>query len=553
MYLGIDVGGTHTDGARLDHDFTVNRTVKVPTRPGDVQGSLTAALEALLAGTDPAQARRVVVSSTLGLNAILTGQADPVGVLATGGPGLPPGFFSGGPLFAQLSGGQDHRGDILTPQDPREAAAAAERLRAGGARAFAVISKFGPKNPALEDLAADAAQAAVPGCPMTRASRLAGRLNYPRRLQTAVYNSAVARLYQRFLRDLTRVLRDQGLTCPLGLLAADGGVLDPGWAAAAPVRLVAAGPAAGLLGLWSLADLDGDALMVDIGGTSTDLAVMVDGRPLMVSEGLDIAGRPTLVRAFLTHSVALGGDSALIADGPAVAVGPDREGPALALAPEDLGRRRPTLADALNVLGLTSLGRTDVSRQALAGLGQPGEVAEKALDAAMDTLRTAADDLLRRVNQRPVYTLDAIRLARPVTPARAALLGGPARALAEPVSRALGLPACVPEAAETANAVGAALARPTLGAALFADTALGLMTIPGLGLTRAIDRHYSLLEAENDLLAALGEALAGLPEANPPQLTDAECFNQLSDYGRADRIIRLQAQARPGVLGRAAV
>jgi hypothetical protein len=247
--------------------------------------------------------------------------------------------------------------------------------------------------------------------------------------------------------------------------------------------------------------------------------------------------------------VALGGDSALTVSGSAVTVGPEREGLALALAPDDLGHRRPTLSDALNVLGLTDLGRPEVSRQALAALGPPEDVAGQALQTALDTLCAAVGDLVRRVNQRPVYTLDAIRLARPVAPARAALLGGPARALAGPVAQALTMPVEVPEAAEVANAVGAARALPSLTAELHADTALGTRTIPGLGLTRTIDRKYTLEEAENDLLAALGEALAALPEAGPPQITESECFNQLTGYGRADRIIRIHAQARPGVLG----
>ena len=554
MYLGIDVGGTHTDGALLDQNYELIETVKVPTRSDDVLGSFLAALTRLLADVDPIKVKRLVVSSTLGLNTILTGRADPVGVLATSGPGLPPDNTAT-PFFAVLGGSLDHRGEALALVSAQEAEAAAADLMKQGATAFAVISKFGPKNPTFEDLLAGAVQAAAPGRPVTRASRLAGRLNFPRRLNTAVFNSAVTRLYDRFIRELKGAMNKAGLDCPVSLLTADGGALPLERAAQTPVYVLAAGPAAGLLGLWSMVGSTDDALMIDIGGTSTDLAVMADGEPLMTPEGLTINGRPTLVRAFLTHSIALGGDSRLSVvpgrpDTGPVTVGPVREGPAVALKPGDLGRRAPTLTDALNVLDLTAVGEVGVSRQALAGLSArpPEETATHALNTALAMIKDAADHLLKQVNNRPVYTVGAVRLARSVRPARAAILGGPSTALAEPIGRALKLPAEVPEAAQVANAIGAARARPCLAAELYADTALGAMTIPALNLSETIDRNYNQTRAENDILEAMRDRLKDEDQAGPPQIIEAESFNQLVGYGVADKIIRIRAQAAPGFL-----
>ena len=550
MYLGIDVGGTHTDGAVLDEKFEIVRTVKIPTR--EVLDSLTEVLGRLLAGGDPGRVRRLAVSSTLGLNAILTGQADPVGVLAAGGPGLPVADFGSGPLYEPLPGLQNHLGEVLAPPDPAASRAAAARLRERGARAWAVISKFGPKNLASEEALAQAARAEAPDFPLTLASRLSGRLNFPRRLNTAVFNSAVSRLYDRFVRDLAAAARALGLGCPIRLLTADGGALSPEEALLRPALVLAAGPAAGLLGLWSLAGLGGDVLMVDMGGTSTDLAVMADGRPLTTAEGLDIAGRPTLVRAFLTRSLALGGDLGLTVREGRVDFAGHREGPPLALSPGEAGRRPPTFTDALNALGLTRLGQVEVSRAALASLDEtrpPEETAARALDRALELISREARDFLDQVNRRPVYTLSALRLARPVRPEAAAFLGGPAEALARPVAEALKLRPVVPPQAALANAVGAARARPCPAADLYADTAQRLMTIPALGLSKIIGHDYTLDRAEEDILAALGEALAGLPEAGPPQVTEAERFNQLSGRGRADKIFRVRAQARPGFLG----
>lgn len=551
MYLGIDVGGTHTDGARLNDSFTIETTAKIPTRPGDVLGSFRDILTPLLAGINLAKVRRLAISSTLGLNAILTGQAEAVGVLATGGPGLGAEYFGKGPLYAPLTGQQDHRGEVLQVQDKTEAWTAVERLLATGAKAFAVISKFGPKNPELENILAAAVRLKAPNRPLTEASRLSGRLNFPRRLNTAIFNSAVTRLYEDFISNLETAARDFGLTCPLRLLTADGGALTLEDARLNPVQVLAAGPAAGLLGLWSLADLTGDALMVDIGGTSTDLAVIADGEPLLTTEGLEINGQPTLVRAFLTQSVALGGDLGLVSHQGRVEFIEQREGPALALYPEEVGQRPPTFTDALNVLGLTAVGQVAVSQKALATLApeQPAlKTATATLETALAIIRAAAGNLLNQANNRPVYTLNEIRLTRPVTPTVVAFLGGPAAALAKPVAETLGLAALTPPEAAVANAIGAARSRPCLAANLYADTALGTLTVPTLGLKKTIGRDYNMDQAKTELLAVLTEALTRLPEAGPPQITEAETFNQLTGYGQTDKIIRLRAQTQAGLL-----
>ena len=547
MYIGIDVGGTHTDGVLLNEDFAVAERVKTETEEADILSSCLQALKKILAGRDPAVVKRATFSSTLGLNALLTGTADRVGVLATGGPGLAPDL-SDNHLSALLGGALDHRGEMLAELNPAEAEKALRRLVDEGAEALAVISKFGPKNPAFEEALAQSATRLAPDLPLTRGSRLSGRLNFPRRLNTAVFNSAIIRLYERFTADLNAAARQMGLNCPLRLLGSDGGTMSLAEARSKPALALAAGPTAGVLGLWALADLDGDVLMMDMGGSSTDLALMADGAPLMTLEGLSIAGRPTLLRSFLTQSLALGGDSALRLEGDRVMVGPRREGPALALRPAELGRRAPTFTDALNVLELCRVGSSEISRQALEQFHRAPaeETAALALNSALEAIKSAAADFLDQVNNRPVYTLGELRLARSLRPARLALLGGPAPALARAVSGALGLPVSLPPEAQVANAVGAASARPALSAELYADTALGIMSIPALGVAEKIPRGYDIQEAQRNLLARLDAVLE--PQAGEPRLIEAETFNQLTGYGRADKIFRLRAQAAPGLL-----
>ncbi|MDR2386201.1 MAG: hypothetical protein LBE80_01280, partial [Deltaproteobacteria bacterium] len=340
MILGVDVGGTHTDAVLLEEiSDNLVKTVdaaKARTKIRVIE-SLTEVFDELLTGDRAAKLTRLTVSTTLGLNSLLTNTADPVGVMTTGGPGLDldPEIF--GPLYLALPGQQDHRGHVLEPLEPNSVKRAAKKLINQGAISLVVASKFGPKNPELEDLMFKAASEVHSGQVMA-ASKLFGRLNFPRRLGGAVLNAAVKSLYDRFINDLSEIALKRGLKCPIYILKADGGVMDLDSARERPVLALAAGPAASLLGLWALNQEDEkqDVLMVDMGGTTTDLAVLSRGHPLLTSDGLTLAGRPTLVRGLLTHSIALGGDTDLAPEDGKLVPKPRRRGPALSLAPNDL-------------------------------------------------------------------------------------------------------------------------------------------------------------------------------------------------------------------------
>ncbi|MDR1656284.1 MAG: hypothetical protein LBT47_01850 [Deltaproteobacteria bacterium] len=551
MFLGIDVGGTHTDAVILEE---IGPGLARPAAQAKAQTgeraieSLSAVLASLLKGCNPASVKRLTVSTTLGLNSVLTGTADPVGIMATSGPGLDLEPADWGPLFRLLGGRQDHRGQVVEPLDPSQARAAAEELWGLKAAALVVASKFGPKNPQLENemyAQAVAASSQLAGRQVMAASSLFGRLNFPRRLGGAVLNAAVKRLYDAFLDDLSQAVAACGLKCPVHVLKADGGVMETEAAREKPVLALAAGPAASLLGLWALSgdDSDHDVLMVDMGGTSTDLALFSCGRPLMTPGGLTLAGRPTLVRGLLTHSLALGGDTDLeMIDGQIVPQ-PRRRGPALALAPEGLGRRPPTLTDALNVLGFCRLGEVEVSEKAFDALipGQAKQMAEQAVAAVLKLLRQAVDKFVKQINDQPVYTISDYLVDWKLEPARVVFLGGPAETLAPLAEKALGLPASAPNGAATANALGAALAKPTSEAELYADTALGVLSAPTLGCRRSIGFSYTVDEAKRELLSLMGGG-------GDLRITAEESFSQLSDAGRSGKVIRVAAQSAPGLV-----
>ncbi len=587
MLIGLDVGGTHTDAVLVDSS-TGRRTaaVKARTHPHDVLPGILEALAALLNDQDAARVRRLCVSSTLGLNALLTGKADSVGMLVVPGPGIDPRLFWGPDLlFHVLAGSQDHRGRVVAPCDEGEVTNALRDLQAKGARALGIVCKFSPKNAGLEQaLAALARKVFGPDIPMVLGSEVSGSLNFPRRMHTVWCNAALAKASRAFVGSLTAAATELGLYCPLTVLKADAGVFSSAQAALDPASTMGSGPAASLLGVWALSPdtPDGssrpgdpppgtpvpDTMMIDMGGTSTDLALLAGGFPLLAREGLRVAGRPTLIRSLWTRSIALGGDSSLrVADG-AVSVGPDRSGPALALgldSPEDASRP-PTLTDALNVLGLTALGDPALSLQAMTDLAvspgsptaDPRALSDLFVAAALERIQREAALLLGEVNAQPVYTIRELLVTEALSPRRVVFIGGPAQALAARTAEMLGLPVLAPEESACANAVGAALARPTLAAELYADTLLGRMSIPDLGVEKEIDRDYALGDAKEDMREAFARVRAGDDafaagfsagaNGQDMQIVYAERFAMLDDRGRRGRTIRLRAQLAAGLL-----
>ncbi len=601
MLIGLDVGGTHTDAVLLEASTArCLAAVKALTRPEDISQGVIEALRALMAGegaypaqdasaparpAPPSAIRRVCVSSTLGLNALLTGKADPTGMLAVPGPGIDPCLLWGDdPDFHVLAGAQDHRGKVIAAPDGAEVHRALSSLRDKNIQALGVVAKFSPKNPDLEhELAAAARDMLGPESIIVQGAEASGSLNFPRRLHTAWCNAALGRISRSFIAALGDAMQALSLTCPLVILKADAGVFSAGEAARDPAGTMGSGPAASLLGVWALsrdpgtaaspvshtpkAVPSGDTVMVDMGGTTTDLALLAGGEPLLAPNGLTAAGRPTLVRALWTRSIALGGDSSLRAAGSSLSIGPDRIGPALALgsAYPAVPDRSPTLTDALNLLGLCRVGDVALSRAALEalftavpadlkkGMASAEDMARAFARQALLRIRAEMELLLAEVNALPVYTIRELLVQDPLRPAEAVFIGGPAAALAGMAEECWGLPVRVPDMHACANAVGAALARPTRAAELYADTQLGRMTIPDLGIAGSVDRGYLLDQAKQDLLRALAEAeraqeTPGGQEAPAAQIVFAESFLMLDDAGRRGRILRVRAQLPAGLM-----
>ncbi len=548
MLLGIDVGGTHTDAVLVGRQGLV-ASAKAPTDHGDLLGSVRSALAAIVSEAGAEGVERLNLSTTLSTNAIVEGKTEPAGVFVSAGPGIDPANYAMGEFFFTAGGSIDHRGAEVDPLDEAAVIKGLRRCRDAGVNVFAAVSKFSTRNPAheqrIKELVHPEAQYVAMG------HEFSGQPGFGRRIATAYYNCAVWRLYNRFADAVQRCALDLGLTARINVLKADGGTIPLALSRSQPVQSILSGPAASVMGIIAVCDIVTDSVILDIGGTTTDIAVFAEGAPLIEHEGIAIAGRPTLVRALRTRSIGVGGDSAIRVTSESVTVGPNRLGPSMAM-----GGAHPTLVDALNVLGFIAFGDAEASRRGLTELGAAhgfdGEtLAEYAAASAVNRIREETAGFVREINDKPVYTIYEMLEGKKLVPGRVYAMGGPAKALAPLLADAFNEELVVPEHYAVANAIGAALSRPTCSVELFADTSKGRMLIPSLGVTRQAPRDYNLRAAENDALAALRNHMRqqdmfdGEAEV---EITESSSFNMVEGMTMTGQNIRVACQVRPCVL-----
>ncbi|MHC1791023.1 hydantoinase/oxoprolinase family protein [Solidesulfovibrio sp.] len=547
MLCGIDVGGTHTDAVLIGPGGVV-ACAKLRTNHDDLLASVREALSSIVAVAGPAAIARLTLSTTLTTNAIIEGTADPVGILVSGGPGIDPEAYRLGGHYHVLAGAIDHRGRQTAAIDLDAARPVIDAWVAAGVRAFAAVTKFSTRCPdqelALRGLLAGRSDWVSLG------HEFSGRLGFGRRIATACLNSAVWRVYNRFCDAVEQSVADLGMTASINVLKADGGTMPLSVSRSLPVQSILSGPAASVMGIIAVCDIAEDSIILDIGGTTTDIAVFAGGAPLIENEGIAIAGRPTLVRALRTRSIGVGGDSAITVSRQAVEVGPRRLGPPMAL-----GGPVPTLVDALNIQNVIAVGDPRASYQGLLAVAgpngfEPEEVAEAAILNAVNQIRSEVAALVREVNDRPVYTIFELLEGRQVRPTRVYVMGGPALALSALLQDAFSEEVVVPESFAVANAIGAALARPTFSVELFADTASGRLTIPSLGVARHVAATYSPAAAEGEAATSLRDYLAaiGTDAADAPiETVELSSFPMVEGQELVGHNIRVACQVRPGV------
>ena len=343
--LGIDTGGTYTDAAVLDGAATrVLGQAKALTSRPDLSVGVRQAIDAALAaaGIAASEVGLVSLSTTLATNALVEGQGGRVALVAIGfdagelsRAGLE-AAMAGDPVIA-VAGGHDHAGAESRPLDLDEIAG--KIAAQTGLTGVAVAARFATRNPAHE-LAAAARIAAGTGLPVTCSHQLSAALNGPRRALTAVLNARLIGLIAGLIDATEAHLAAIGTPARLMVVRGDGALIPADLARARPIETILSGPAASVAGAAWLSEAR-DALVSDIGGTTTDVCLLQDGRPRLDPRGATVGGFRTMVEAVAMRTWGLGGDSAVtVEDG---LDGTLRLGPQRLLPVSLLARTHPVL------------------------------------------------------------------------------------------------------------------------------------------------------------------------------------------------------------------
>lgn len=310
ILLGIDTGGTYTDAVVLDDEHGVIGTAKALTTKHDLSVGIQNAVEMALPKPPP-NIRLVSLSSTLATNAIVEGKGSPICLLLIGYDpdtvtlaGLERVVANESIIFIQ--GGHTVTGEEQCPLDI-DAARQAILTHAPYVAAFAISGYFGVRNPTHE-LRVKRLVRRLTGLPVTCGHELTTHLHAPRRALTVALNARLIPLLHQLILGVREMLTIQGIHAPLMVVRGDGSLMDAKMALEQPVETILSGPAASVVGARYLSNV-GDAFVIDMGGTTTDIAVLHNGHPVLNLEGAWVGGRQTMVEAVDVHTTGLGGDS----------------------------------------------------------------------------------------------------------------------------------------------------------------------------------------------------------------------------------------------------
>jgi N-methylhydantoinase A/oxoprolinase/acetone carboxylase beta subunit len=443
--LGIDVGGTNTDAVILDERDEVIAQCKRPTTT-DVSSGITEAVDGVLKeGKIPAGAiRHAMLGTTHCTNAIVERRSlCRVGVVRLGAPsGLaippltdwPPDILPHiGEHHRIVRGGYEYNGAPLSQPDEAEIRSALQELAGQGIEALAVSGVFSPVNHEQEQLVRRlAAERFGPAFPIALSSEI-GSVSLLERENATILNAAISRIADKAYGSFQNVLRGHGVKADLFITQNDGTLMAVDYARRYPVFTIASGPTNSLRGAAFLSGLR-DAIVVDVGGTTTDVGILRSGFPRESTAAVEIGGVRTNFRMPDLISIGLGGGSLVAEEGGRCRVGPQSVGYRITSEALVFGGSTMTATDVAVAAGLAHLGKAEAVKKLDAGLVKRAcaRITEM-VEEVIDRTKTTSEDM-------PVVLVGGGSILLPSS------LKGASRVIR-------------PEHFDVANAIGAAIAQ----------------------------------------------------------------------------------------------
>ena len=319
--IGIDTGGTYTDAVIVDmQDRKVVASAKALTTRGDLSIGVTEALGQILGqvedGFNRDEISLVSLSTTLATNALVEGRGSSIATFLIGfkdamvdrtqiARAIPSA------RIIRIAGGHTHDGEEREPLD-EAAIQSALKTTCGSVDTYAVAGHFAVRNPGHENRARQLIRE-ITGCPVTASCDLSDDLDGPRRALTAALNARIVSLIVALVSAVRLSLGRQGISASLMIVKGDGSIAAAEAVTERPIETILSGPAASVIGAKFLAGFS-DFILSDIGGTTTDVAIVKGGWPSLCKKGSVVGGYRTLVRAIDMQTVGLGGDSEVEVD-----------------------------------------------------------------------------------------------------------------------------------------------------------------------------------------------------------------------------------------------
>ncbi len=492
MYLGIDIGGTFTDLVLMDEDGNIV-TAKAPTTPGELEKGVFDAI-ALVATTQGVAVEQLLAKvtafghgTTQATNALIERTGATTGLIATRGFGDTlalqrlMGFTAGIPveqlgrysrrrypepivprgLVREVRERVDQAGHVLVPLDEESVRTAVRELSDAGAETFAVALLWSFRNPAHEQRVGEIIREMRPGAYVSLSCEVSPIIGEYERTATTVLNSYLAPKVADYLSRIETLLRDRGFRGNFNVLNSAGGVVPATEAARKPVLLVASGPAGGVMGSLQLAQEIGhrNIITTDMGGTSFDVALVVDGKAL-VSGTHEVGGFHLNTPVIDIRAIGAGGGSIARVEAGLLRVGPESAGAAPGPVCYGRGGKRATVTDADLVLGILSPDNFLGGRMKLDLPAATEAIREQIADPLNMSVEEAAAGIRRVVDGHMADTLREVTIGRGHDPRDFVLLAyggaGPAHCIG--YGAELGVPRILIPATSMAHSAYGALA-----------------------------------------------------------------------------------------------
>ncbi len=471
MLVGIDVGGTFTDGAVYSNNAVIAQS-KQPTDVGDINKSLLAVLDDLLEKIDTTLIKRVVLSTTLITNMLVTGKGEKTALILIPGIGLPWSTYENNDICTYFLEGQiDFRGNEIVGIQNSELTKTLDDIKRQGISRVAIAGKFSNRNPAHEVIVRDYILENYPGMQVFISSEVANRLNFPRRAVTTYFTAQTYQEWNAFADEIISALKTRGIKQNIDILKADGGTITIDASRARPCETILSGPAASTMGALAISSNISNAAVIDIGGTTTDLALIIEGKPLFASKGAKIGGQLTHISSLAVRSIPLGGDSVIRVNAQnQVEVESYRIGPAACF-----GGKEPTVIDAFNVGRSLNIGDQSASYNKLEILARDNSIAvselcEIVIKKTIAIISKALINMFSEWEQEPAYKVWEIVNRKKFELQTIIGIGAAAHAIIPILADNLAVDSQLHHYAPVANALGAAIARATIAVEMHFDT-----------------------------------------------------------------------------------